>query len=367
MDLKYVLHTFDSIFNKLEQEFIMLEKLEGIVERYRLVETMLADPDIMKNMNKYREIMQEHSHLQGVVSEYHNFKRLSEEITDAKALAKEETDSEMREMAEEEIKQLEADLVKSEITLKKLLVPKDPLDGKNIIMEIRAGTGGDEAALFSADLYRMYSHYADSRKWKIEILSMSETGIGGLKEIVYSISGKEVYGNMRWESGVHRVQRVPATESSGRIHTSAVTVAVLPEAEETDINISPEELKIDVYRSSGPGGQSVNKTATAVIITHIPSGITIHSSSQRSQLQNREAAMKLLKSKLWSLEEEKRKEEEKNIKGEHKVAAWGNQIRNYILHPYKLVKDLRTGIESNNPESVLDGKLEKFIEAGVKI
>jgi peptide chain release factor 1 len=363
MDLKYVLHTLNSIFNKLEQEIYMLKKLEGIVERCQLVENMLADPNIMKDMNKYREIMQEHSHLVGVVTEYHNYKRLSEEITDAKALIEEETDAEMREMAEEEIKQLEEDLIKSELKLKKLLVPKDPLDGKNIIMEIRAGTGGDEAALFSADLYRMYSHYAESRKWKIEILSMNETGIGGLKEIVYSISGKEVYGNMRWESGVHRVQRVPATESSGRIHTSAVTVAVLPEAEETDINLSPEELKIDVYRSSGPGGQSVNTTDSAVRITHLPTGLVVTCQDEKSQIKNKAKAMRVLRARLYELEEDKKqKERAENRKSQVGSGDRSERIRTYNF-PQNRVTDHRINLTLYKLDAILQGTLDEVIDA----
>jgi peptide chain release factor 1 len=341
----------------------MLKKLEGIVERCQLVENMLADPNIMKDMNKYREIMQEHSHLVGVVTEYHNYKRLSEEITDAKALIEEETDAEMREMAEEEIKQLEEDLIKSELKLKKLLVPKDPLDGKNIIMEIRAGTGGDEAALFSADLYRMYSHYAESRKWKIEILSMNETGIGGLKEIVYSISGKEVYGNMRWESGVHRVQRVPATESSGRIHTSAVTVAVLPEAEETDINLSPEELKIDVYRSSGPGGQSVNTTDSAVRITHLPTGLVVTCQDEKSQIKNKAKAMRVLRARLYELEEDKKqKERAENRKSQVGSGDRSERIRTYNF-PQNRVTDHRINLTLYKLDAILQGTLDEVIDA----
>ncbi len=349
--------------NKLEQEFTMLEKLEGIVKRYQKVEGMLANPDIMKDMNKYRKIMQEHSQLQDIVSEYHNYKRLTEEIEDAKALAAEESDSDMSEMAEEEIKQLESDLEKSEIKLKKLLVPKDPLDGKNIIMEIRAGTGGDEAALFSADLYRMYSHYAESRKWKIEILSMNETGIGGLKEIVYSISGKEVYGNMRWESGVHRVQRVPATESSGRIHTSAVTVAVLPEAEETDINISQEDLKIDVYRSSGPGGQSVNTTDSAVRITHLPTRLVVTCQDEKSQIKNRAKALRVLRARLYEFEEaKKQKERAENRKSQVGSGDRSERIRTYNF-PQNRVTDHRINLTLYKLDAILQGALDEVVEA----
>lgn len=341
----------------------MLKKLEGIVGRFHRVETMLADPDIMKDMNKYREIMQEHSHLQVVVTEYHNYKRLSEEIADAKALADEETESEMREMVEQEIQQLEENLEKSEFEIKKLLVPKDPLDGKNIIMEIRAGTGGEEAALFSAVLFRMYSHYAESRKWKIEILSMNETGIGGLKEIIYSVAGKEVYGNMRWESGVHRVQRVPATESSGRIHTSAVTVAVLPEVEETDISINPEELKIDVYRSSGPGGQSVNTTDSAVRITHLPTGLVVTCQDEKSQIKNRAKALRVLRARLFELEEDKKqKERAENRKSQVGSGDRSERIRTYNF-PQNRVTDHRINLTLYKLDIILQGYLDEVIDA----
>ncbi|MCK5674879.1 MAG: PCRF domain-containing protein, partial [Spirochaetales bacterium] len=229
----------------------MIKKLESIVAKCTELEKKIADPDIMKNMDHYKKVMQEYSHIKETTDLYEQYKILLVEIKDAKTLIQEEDDPEMREMAKEELSGLEDRNEETEQKLKLLLVPKDPMDGKNIIMEIRAGTGGDEAALFAADLYRMYSRFAETHKWKTEIMSANEIGIGGFKEIAFSISGKEVYGTLRYESGVHRVQRVPATESGGRVHTSAVTVAVLPEAEDIDIDINPADLKIDVFRSSG--------------------------------------------------------------------------------------------------------------------
>ncbi|MEA1911389.1 MAG: PCRF domain-containing protein, partial [Spirochaetota bacterium] len=238
----------------------MIKKLDSIVVKCTELEKEISDPDIMKDMDRYKKVMQEYSHIKETTDLYSEYKIILSEIEGAKTLISEENDSEMKEMAKEELSGLEDQGEKMEKALKLLLVPRDPMDGKNIIMEIRAGTGGDEAALFAADLYRMYTKFAESHKWKTEVMSTNEIGIGGFKEIAFSISGKEVYGTLRYESGVHRVQRVPATESGGRVHTSAVTVAVLPEAEETDIKIKNEELKIDVFRSSGPGGQSVNTT-----------------------------------------------------------------------------------------------------------
>ena len=239
----------------------MFDKIDEILEKYKEIENKLSDPDIVKDQKKYREIMQEHSHLKEIAEASGKYKKIVQQIGEAKKIAAEEKNPELKEMAREEARELEIEKDEYMVYLKQLLIPKDPMDQKNIIMEIRAGTGGDEAALFAADLYRMYSKFAETRKWKIEVLSVHEIGLGGFKEIIFSISGKNVYENMRYESGVHRVQRVPETESGGRVHTSAVTVAVLPEAEETDIDISPEELKIDVYRSSGPGGQKIGRAS----------------------------------------------------------------------------------------------------------
>ncbi|NLZ68885.1 MAG: PCRF domain-containing protein, partial [Spirochaetales bacterium] len=247
----------------------MIEKLEGYLAQLKEIDEQLSDSNVVKDIKKYKELTQERSHLSPVIDSLTKLKKLEEEISDAMQLTKGETDAEMIALAKEEINSLQEEAEAEEKKCKMLLIPPDPLAGKNIIMEIRAGTGGDEAALFAADLFRMYSHYAEEKRWKIEIMNSNEIGLGGYKEIVLSISGKDVYGSLRFESGVHRVQRVPETESGGRIHTSAVTVAVLPEAEETDIEIKPEDLKIDVMRAGGPGGQCVNTTDSAVRLTHL--------------------------------------------------------------------------------------------------
>ncbi|MCI7806093.1 MAG: peptide chain release factor 1 [Bullifex sp.] len=341
----------------------MLSKLAEYERQLSEMDKKLSDGEFMKDMKAYTALTMERSHLAPIIDTMHRMQRIDQEIKDARELLKGETDADLIEMAKEELSELEKEREEAEKQCKMLLIPPDPLDGKNIIMEIRAGTGGDEAALFAADLFRMYTHYAETKRWKLEVMSSNETGLGGIKEIVVSISGKDVYGSLRYESGVHRVQRVPETESGGRIHTSAVTVAVLPEAEETDIEIRQEDLKIDVMRAGGPGGQCVNTTDSAVRITHIPTGIVVIQQDEKSQIKNKAKALRVLRARLYDMEEaKKQKERAEARKSQVGSGDRSERIRTYNF-PQNRLTDHRINLTLYKLEQVMNGDLEEVIEA----
>ncbi|MDK2921275.1 MAG: peptide chain release factor 1 [Desulfonauticus sp.] len=337
----------------------MLAKLDSLEQKFIELEKELSAPDIFQDQEKYKKVSKAHAELEEIVTTYREYKKLTQQLEESQELLK---DPELKDLAEEEIKTLKKELTALEERLKILLVPKDPLDEKNIILEIRAGTGGEEAALFAADLFRMYSRYAEKKGWKVEIMDSHETGTGGFKEIIANISGKQVYSRLKYESGVHRVQRVPATESQGRIHTSAVTVAILPEAEEVDIEINPNDLRIDVYRSSGPGGQSVNTTDSAVRITHIPTGLVVTCQDEKSQHKNKAKALKVLRARLLQIkQEEQKKELDENRRSQVGSGDRSERIRTYNF-PQGRVTDHRINLTIYNLEAVLEGELDQVID-----
>lgn len=341
----------------------MKEKLNTMRKSYEEIKKKIEDPDLVKDANKYKETMREYSYLSKLMEEYDHYLQIEEQMAQAHAMLQAESDVELKEMAREELATLEAAWEKSGEDLKILLIPPDPLEEKNIIMEIRGGIGGEEAALFAADLYRMYVHYAEAKNWKFEIISLNETELGGYKEIVFSISGKYVYGSLRYESGVHRVQRVPETESSGRIHTSAVTVAVLPEAEETEIDIRQEDLRIDVMRAGGPGGQCVNTTDSAVRITHLPTGLVVICQDEKSQIKNKAKAMRVLRSRLYDMEESKKQSERaENRKNQVGSGDRSERIRTYNF-PQNRVTDHRINLTLYKLDHVMQGALDELVDA----
>ena len=339
----------------------MFEKIKEIEDRYGQLEEDLARPEVIKDQNLYRKLAREHSGLSPIISTFREYSAIEEEIEESRTLL-DDPDPEMKKLAREEIEALGADLEQLEEKLKLLLVPKDPNDEKNIILEIRAGTGGDEAALFAAELFRMYGRYTELQKWQTEILSQNITGIGGVKEVIVLISGQRVYSRLKLESGVHRVQRVPETETQGRIHTSAVTIAVLPEAEEVDVEINPEDLRIDVFRSSGHGGQHVNVTDSAVRITHAPSGLVVSCQDEKSQHKNKAKGMKVLRSRLLALQQA---EQQSKISEERKSMVGSGdrseKIRTYN-YPQGRVTDHRIGLTLYRLQDILAGQLDMVID-----
>ena len=341
----------------------MRQRLEAMEARYDAVSAALADPSIFANPARYQQTAREHSELQRPVSGFRAYLEAARQASGAQTMVREETDPDLRELAKAEAARLQERMAEMEAELRTLLMPRDPFDERNIIVEVRAGAGGDEAGLFAAELFRMYARYAERRRWKAEVLSSSSTGVGGFKEIIFGIAGQGAYSRLKYESGVHRVQRVPVTESSGRIHTSTATVAVLPEAEEVDIAIRPDELEIGTYRAGGAGGQNVNKVETAVRIKHLPTGIVVACQDERSQFQNREKAMRILRAHL--LERAEREQAEAIAKQRRQqvgTAQRSEKIRTYN-YPQNRVTDHRIGLNLHRLEVILDGDLDQFIEA----
>jgi peptide chain release factor 1 len=340
----------------------MFDRLTGVEDRFLEVEKCLSDPDIIQNRESYQKYTREHADLSKIVTVYRKYKKILMELDESMELLKDK-DPDIKEMAREEVEALTLERDNFEDDLKKLLLPKDPNDDKNVIIEIRAGTGGEEAALFVSDLFRMYNKYAELKNWKVEVLSHHPTGIGGLKEIIAMIHGKGAYSFLKYESGIHRVQRVPETETQGRIHTSAVTVAVLPEAEDVEIHIDPNEIKVDVFRSTGPGGQSVNTTDSAVRITHLPTGLVVTCQDEKSQLKNKNKAMKVLRARILdrvtSEQDEKRSQERKSQIGDGDRSG---RIRTYNF-PQGRVTDHRIGLTLYKLEYILQGEIDEIIEA----
>ena len=344
---------------------MFLTRLQKLEEQFGDLEQRLTNPEVIRDQELYQKYRKEHADLSPVVQSFRRYQQVQKDLADSQSMLKEETDEEMKTMAREEVESLKEQAAALDEELKFLLLPKDPNDEKNVILEIRAGTGGEEAGLFAADLFRMYTRLAERKRWKLEILSHSTTGIGGLKEVIASISGQRVYSRLKYESGVHRVQMVPATESQGRIHTSAVTVAVLPEAEEVDVQINPEEIRIDVFRSSGPGGQSVNTTDSAVRITHLPTGLVVSCQDEKSQHKNKAKGLKVLRSRLFDL---KQHEQQQLIAKERKSQVGtgdrSERIRTYNF-PQSRITDHRIGytVYGLKMEATLDGDLDELLQA----
>ncbi len=340
----------------------MFDRLEDLVLRYEELMNELNDPTIVNDQSKFKRVMREQNELAPIVETYQSYKQAKTDVEDSLAILDMENDEDMRELAKEELNDAKARIAECEDKLKILLLPKDPNDGKDIIMEIRAGAGGDEAALFAAELYRMYVHYIEARGWKVELVNVDETGIGGMKEVEFMVRGQGAYSVMKYESGVHRVQRVPATESGGRIHTSTASVAVMPEAEEVDIQIDEKDIRIDVMRASGNGGQCVNTTDSAVRLTHMPTGIVIYSQTEKSQLQNKDKAFALLRAKLYDIEMQKAHDAEADARrSQIGTGDRSEKIRTYNF-PQGRVTDHRIGLTLYKLDKIMNGDIQEIID-----
>ncbi len=342
--------------------FDFKEKFDELEEKYNKLNKKISDPEVMNDTDKYQKLLKQHASLKKIVKKYGEYKKVLAGVQEAEEIIETETEEEVRELAEMELAELKPRQEKLEEKLPLMLIPDDPDDKKDVIVEIRAGAGGDEAGLFAADLYRMYTHYLEANNWKSEVLSAKSSGVGGFKEIIFSVEGKNVFKYLKYESGVHRVQRVPSTESSGRIHTSTATVAVLPEAEEVDIDIDPNDLRIDFYRSSGPGGQSVNTTDSAVRITHQPTDLTVSCQDEKSQHKNKARAMRVLRARLKEkIEQEKQAERAEARKSQVGTGERSEKIRTYNF-PQNRVSDHRINLTTHQLEKILDGKLDVLIK-----
>jgi peptide chain release factor 1 len=341
----------------------LFDRLQGVEDRYERLNELLSDPDIVNDSKKLREYSKEQSDMQETVQTYREYKEIKEQLQDAKAMLEEKLDADMREMVKEEINELEEQLVEVEAKMKFLLIPKDPNDDKNVIFEIRGAAGGEEAALFAGTLYRMYSRYADAQGWKTEVMDASPTGLGGFKEIIFMINGKGAYSKLKFENGAHRVQRVPETESGGRIHTSTATVACLPEAEEVEVEIHDKDVRVDTYCSSGAGGQSVNTTASAVRLTHIPTGTVVTCQDEKSQHKNKDKAMKVLRARIFDkIMQEAQSEYDSVRKSAVGTGDRSERIRTYNF-PQNRVTDHRIGLTLQKLDQIIEGKLDEVIDA----